>query len=76
MSAKGQFTLPKHVREALDLLPGTKVQGSVDAQGRLILFPARHAPEELFAGRPPVTRILSVEEMDEAIVRATSDGRS
>lgn len=76
MSAKGQFTLPKHVREALNLLPGTRVQGEVDEQGRLVLFPARHDPEKLFEGRPPVRRILSVEEMDEAIARATSNGRS
>ncbi len=76
LSAAGELTLPEQVREALNLLPGVKVQGELDGQGRLILSPARHDPEELFEGRPPVSRVLSVEDMDEAISRAAGDGGS
>jgi AbrB family looped-hinge helix DNA binding protein len=75
MSAKGQFVLPKSVRESLKLRPGCKVEISIDAKGRLILTPALHEPEELFRDRPPVRRVVSVEEMDDA-VRKVARGRA
>lgn len=71
MSAKGQFVLPKAVRESLKLFPGCKVEVSVDDRGRLILTPSLHEPEDLFRDRPPVKRVLSVDEMDDAIRRAS-----
>jgi hypothetical protein len=40
----------------------------VDERGRLILTPALHEPEELFADRPPVRRVVSVEAMDAALL--------
>jgi len=70
MSAKGQFVLPKSVREHLKLYPGCKVDVAIDDKKRLILTPALHAPEELFADRPPVDRVLTVEEMNLAIGEA------
>jgi bifunctional DNA-binding transcriptional regulator/antitoxin component of YhaV-PrlF toxin-antitoxin module len=70
MSTRGQFVLPKDVRARLKLLPGCKVEGLIDEQGRLVLVPALYEPDELFRDRPPVTRRLSVEEMDRAIGRA------
>ena len=62
--------LPKAVRESLKLYPGCKVDVSVDAQRRLVLTPSLHDPEELFVDRPPVKRVLSIEEMDHAVARA------
>ena len=67
MSAKGQFVLPKAVREYLKLLPGCKVDVTIDDQKRLVITPSLHQPEELFKDRPPVKRIVSVEDMDRAI---------
>jgi AbrB family looped-hinge helix DNA binding protein len=75
MSTRGQFVLPKDIRERLKLLPGCRIEGTVDDKGRLILVPALHEPEELFRDRPPVTRVVSVEEMDEAIGRTVRHGR-
>jgi AbrB family looped-hinge helix DNA binding protein len=75
MSAKGQFVLPKSVRESLKLRPGCKVQVSIDERGRLILTPALYEPEELFRDRPAAKRVVSLDEMDEAIRRVTR-GRS
>jgi len=74
MSAKGQFVLPKAVREHLKLLPGCKVDVTVDEKGRLILTPALHEPEELFADRPPVKKIVSLEEMDRKLGEAVRGG--
>jgi AbrB family looped-hinge helix DNA binding protein len=73
VSTKGQITVPKPLREALKLYPGCKVQAVIDAKGRLVLTPALLEPEALFTGRPTVDRALSVEEMDDAIRRATRD---
>ena len=67
MSSRGQFVLPKAVREHLKLYPGCKVDVTIDEKKRLVLTPALHDPEELFTDRPPVARIVSVEEMNEAI---------
>ncbi|MBC8073470.1 MAG: AbrB/MazE/SpoVT family DNA-binding domain-containing protein [Deltaproteobacteria bacterium] len=69
MSAKGQFVLPKSVREHLKLVPGSKVDVTIDGQNRLVLTPALHQPEELFRGRPPVKRVVSLAGMDKAIAQ-------
>jgi bifunctional DNA-binding transcriptional regulator/antitoxin component of YhaV-PrlF toxin-antitoxin module len=74
MSTRGQFVLPKEVRERLKLLPGCKVEGIIDAQGRLVLVPALHEPEELFGDRPRATRVVSIEEMNDAIGRSARRG--
>jgi len=70
MSSKGQLVLPKAIRERLKLAPGCKVRVTVDAKGRVILTPALHDPAELFANRPPVKKVVSVDEMDRAIAKA------
>jgi antitoxin PrlF len=75
MSSRGQFVLPKEVRERLKLLPGCKVEGSIDEHGRLVLVPSLHEPEELLVDRPAVKRVVSVEEMDRAIARGLRRGR-
>jgi bifunctional DNA-binding transcriptional regulator/antitoxin component of YhaV-PrlF toxin-antitoxin module len=75
MSTRGQFVLPKDVRAQLKLLPGCKVEGLIDEHGRLVLIPALHEPDELFRDRPPITRKVSVEEMDRAIGRGARRDR-
>jgi antitoxin PrlF len=37
LTSKGQFKLPKRMRDELHLLPGTAVQFSVNAAGELVL---------------------------------------
>jgi antitoxin PrlF len=74
MSTRGQFVLPKEIRERLKLLPGCKVEGSIDEHGRLVLVPALHEPEHLFRDRPPVKRAVSLEEMERAIGKGVRRG--
>jgi hypothetical protein len=42
----------------------------VDENGRLILTPALHEPEKLFADRPRVKKIVSLEDMDRTLGEA------
>jgi antitoxin PrlF len=74
LSTKGQLTLPKAVREALRLEPGSEVRGNVEENGRLVLVPDLYEPEQLFEGRPNVKRRLSVAEMNAAIRRGIERG--
>lgn len=46
MTSKGQVTIPKHIREALGLEPGTRVEFDVDDQGRVVIQPAQVAPTQ------------------------------
>jgi len=72
LTSKGQLTIPRPLRDALGLAPGSRLQASIDRQGRLILVPSKYEPEELFRHRPSVSRRLSLEEMDQAIADAVS----
>lgn len=40
LTSKGQVTIPKHIRDALDLQPGTAVDFVVDDRGSVVLRPA------------------------------------
>ena len=40
MTTKGQVTIPKQIRDALDLKPGTKIDFSVDENGNVLLHRA------------------------------------
>jgi len=39
-TSKGQVTIPKRIRDALHLQPGTPVEFSVNASGEVVLQPA------------------------------------
>jgi len=40
LTSKGQVTIPKHIRDALHLVPGTPVEFSVGAGGEVVLHAA------------------------------------
>jgi antitoxin PrlF len=70
LSSKGQLTIPRQLRDALGLAPGSRLQASIDPQGRLVLVPAKYEPEDLFRDRPAVRRPLSLKDMEHAIASA------
>lgn len=70
LSSKGQLTIPRQLRESLGLTAGSRLQVSVDRQGRLVLVPALYEPEEIFRHRPVVERCMSLADMDRAIAAA------
>ena len=70
LTSKGQLTIPRQLRDALGLAPGDRLQASIDQPGRLVLVPSKYAPEDLFRNRPAVHRVMSLEDMDNAIAAA------
>jgi len=44
MTSKGQVTIPKPIRDALHLMPGSAIEFSVNAQGEVVLH--RHKTDE------------------------------
>ena len=40
LTSKGQVTIPKHIRDALNLSPGSAVDFAVNASGQVVLQPA------------------------------------
>ena len=43
LTSKGQVTIPKRIRDAMQLVPGAPVEFSVNAAGEVVLHPARAA---------------------------------
>lgn len=40
LTSKGQVTIPKRIRDAMQLVPGAPVEFSVNAAGEVVLHPA------------------------------------
>jgi antitoxin PrlF len=70
LTSKGQVTIPKEVRDLLDLRTGDRLSFIVRADGEVILKPAKIKIRDLAGvlykkGRRPV----SIEQMDASMVR-------
>ena len=68
VTSKGQLTIPKKVRESLNLHTGDRVEITVTGNMEAVLKPVSRNVDEMFgklhkAGRKPV----SIEAMDDAI---------
>ena len=66
ITAKGQATIPKAIREYLGVKPGDRIKFFLHPNGSVVLLPTLPATAlrgMLKTSRPPVT----IEEMDEAI---------
>ena len=44
ITSKGQVTIPKHIRDAMQLEPGNAVEFSVNRDGDVVLHRAKQAP--------------------------------
>ena len=74
MSSKGQLTIPKEVRDELNLGAGTKFYVTVH-NGEVIARPKNRRLADLagILGKPPSGRSVTIEEMDEAIMDAVAE---
>lgn len=62
LTSKGQVTIPKHIRDALQLLPGAAIEFAVNADGEVVLNGL---------ARPQRTRAARKDRFD--AVRGTAD---
>jgi AbrB family looped-hinge helix DNA binding protein len=72
ITAKGQATIPKAIRDYLGLKPGDRIKFFMHPNGSVVLLPK--LPATALRGilkprRPPVT----IEEMDEAIASGAAE---
>ena len=73
ITAKGQTTIPKALREKLDLKPGDRIDFIVEADGRVVLRP-RNRKAVSFAGilKRPGQKVATLEDMDRGIAEAVT----
>ncbi len=67
LTSKGQTTIPKEIREHLHLHPGDQMEFIVDEDGRVILLPVTVDAADLKGILPAPKRVVTVEEMNQAI---------
>ena len=74
ITSKGQLTLPKQVRDRHGLKPDDGVE-FVELNGKTWLKPRNLRAADLagILGRPPNGEVLSIEDMDEAIMDAVAE---
>lgn len=70
ITSKGQITIPKEVRKALNVQEGDVLDFVIDERGQVTVRSLRKDYKRLFGMlNREVKRALTVEEMDEAIMR-------
>jgi antitoxin PrlF len=74
ITAKGQTTVPKEIRDRLKLKPGDKIEYVVDEKGQVVLKARNLRAADLagILGKPPGGP-LTIEEMDDAIAAAVTE---
>lgn len=73
LTSKGQLTLPKSVRDALDLHPGDRVNFVRMEDGIFAVLPATQPVMALKGIVPKPAAPVSLEEMDDAISGGATD---
>lgn len=66
LTSKGQTTIPKDVRDRLNLKPGDELMYTID-HGRIIIRPRTGSIKDLKNILPRPSRVVTLAEMDEAI---------
>lgn len=70
ITAKGQVTIPKEVRERLRLRNGHRLRFTVENANRVVITPVSKRLGELAGILPRPKRTVTLEEMDEGISKA------
>jgi AbrB family looped-hinge helix DNA binding protein len=67
VTSKGQITIPKEIRTALELEAGDRVAFRVESDGRVVLEPETLDLMSLFGTLKPEHRGVTVQDMNKAI---------
>ncbi len=74
LTSKGQVTLPKEIRDALMLVPGAKLDFSLQPDGSVSVRPMKKSISSLFGLlKRPGAKAFSIEEENEAVGRYLSE---
>jgi len=74
LTSKGQVTLPKPIRDRLHLEPGDKIDFTLEENGSLRATVVTASVTQLKGMVPKPSAPVSLEEMNEAIVRTAARG--
>jgi antitoxin PrlF len=74
LTSKGQATIPKAVREHLGVKPGDKIKFFIRSDGSVFILPVKPASSMRGMLKRPGQRPVTIEEMDEAIAEAATEG--
>ncbi|MCK5147967.1 AbrB/MazE/SpoVT family DNA-binding domain-containing protein [bacterium] len=67
LTSKGQLTVPKAIRDRLNLHPGDKIEFILDNKNNCQIIPLRSSIKEMKGMLGPASKIVSIEEMDTVI---------
>ncbi|TAJ24154.1 MAG: AbrB/MazE/SpoVT family DNA-binding domain-containing protein [Nitrospirae bacterium] len=67
VTSKGQTTIPKKIRERLNLHPGDRLEFIVDEDGRVMVLPATVDAADLAGILKTPSKPVTVEAMNQAI---------
>ena len=73
VTTKGQLTIPKKVREALGIKPGTRVDFYQGEKGEYIFRPRKGSIWDLRGCVPKLDHVVTIEEMNEGIADAVAE---
>ena len=70
LTAKGQMTIPKHIREAMRLRPGDKLEIVLNENREAVIRPVAKTIDEVFCKlHKPGRKAATLAEMDEAVTK-------
>jgi len=70
ITAKGQVTVPKPIRDRLKLKPGDRVDFVLDARDEVRVVPVTASVRQLKGMLPKPRKPVTLEQMDDAIAKA------
>jgi len=74
LTSKGQITIPKAVRESLQLSPGDKISFVISDDGEAVIRPLSKSASEMFGTLAlKEDKKVSIEDMDEKVKQAFKD---
>lgn len=73
ITSKGQVTLPNKLRKQLNLHSGDKLEFIYNRNGSFTAYPISGSISNLLGILKKPKRVISLEEMDEAIIKGSSN---
>jgi len=73
LTSKGQITLPKKLRDLMHLRTGDKLEFVIDEDGNVQVIPITSPITQLKGMVPPPQKVVSLEDMEEAIAEGARD---